>query len=68
MLRVGPDRNTLALEKVKFYGGILIDANGTYSLSHQPGEPDYFGPPGRETDHAWGRILKGSIPRIDIVG
>ena len=52
--------NALALKKVKFYGGILVSENGTYSLSHEQGTPDYFGPPGSETDHAWGQLVKGS--------
>ncbi|KAF5868417.1 uncharacterized protein Bfra_012327 [Botrytis fragariae] len=55
---IRPDRNTLALKKVKFYGGFVYDENGTASLTQPPG-PDYFGIPGRETDHHWNLDLKG---------
>ncbi|CZR52523.1 uncharacterized protein PAC_02400 [Phialocephala subalpina] len=57
--------NALALKKVKFYGGILVSENGTYSLSHEQGTPDYFGPPGSETDHAWGQLVKDRYIGID---
>lgn len=57
---LGPDQNTLALRKVKFFGGITYDENGTVSLSHKAGEPDYFGPPSLELEHAWDQLLKGS--------
>ncbi|KIN09131.1 hypothetical protein OIDMADRAFT_48960 [Oidiodendron maius Zn] len=60
-----PDRNTLTLKRVKFYGGILYGENGTVSLSHRPGEPDYFGPPGVETDHAWSLILRDRFIKIE---
>ncbi|RDW68646.1 hypothetical protein BP5796_09303 [Coleophoma crateriformis] len=56
---IRPDRNTLALRKVKFYGGIVYDENGTASItSPPPNVPDYFGPPSHETDHAWNLDLK----------
>ncbi|KAF7880293.1 uncharacterized protein EAF02_007139 [Botrytis sinoallii] len=54
---IRPDRNTLALKRVKFYGGFVYDENGTASLTQPPG-PDYFGIPGRETDHYWNLDLK----------
>jgi hypothetical protein len=54
---LGPDRNALSLHKVKFYGGIVFDENGTASVSHRPGEPDYFGLPSEETEIAWERLL-----------
>ncbi|TGO83125.1 hypothetical protein BPOR_0699g00070 [Botrytis porri] len=53
-----PDRNTMALRKVKFYGGFVYDENGTASLTQPPG-PDYFGIPSRETDDYWNLDLKG---------
>ncbi|RDW64613.1 hypothetical protein BP6252_10264 [Coleophoma cylindrospora] len=56
---IRPDRNTLALRKVKFYGGIVYDENGTASITPPPPNvPDYFGPPSHETDHAWNLDLK----------
>jgi len=56
-----PSQSTFTLHKVKFYGGVLFDENGTVSLSHRPGEPDYFGTPGPDTDAAWNKLLDGML-------
>ncbi|KAL7779959.1 hypothetical protein CFE70_009977 [Pyrenophora teres f. teres 0-1] len=58
---LGPSQSTLTLHRVKFYGGVLFDENGTVSLSHRPGEPDYFGTPGPDIDYAWGKLLNEQV-------
>lgn len=52
-----PNQNTLALHKVKFYGGVVFDENGTVSLSYEPGQPDYFGTPSLSVEAAWDKLL-----------
>ena len=47
----------LGLTKVKFYGGVQIDPNGTYYLSHNPAEPNFVGPSSPEVDAAWDKML-----------
>ncbi|KAH9207802.1 hypothetical protein DL95DRAFT_373868 [Leptodontidium sp. 2 PMI_412] len=60
------DRNTLALKRVKFHGGIVYDENGTATITPPPpGKPDYFGLPGRETDHHWNMDLKDRFLKVD---
>jgi hypothetical protein len=58
---LGPSQSTFALRKVKFYGGVLYDANGSVSLSQKPGEPDWFGTPGPEVEAAWDKLLHGKF-------
>lgn len=54
---VAPANSALGLTKVKFYGGVQIDPNGTYSLTHNPAEPNFVGPSSPEIDEAWDRML-----------
>ncbi|KIM95539.1 hypothetical protein OIDMADRAFT_133847 [Oidiodendron maius Zn] len=62
---IRPDRNTLTLHKVKFFGGVVFDENGTASVSHKPGEPEYFGPPGAETENAWEKLLNDRFVKVE---
>jgi hypothetical protein len=41
------------MKKTKFYGGVRIDGNGTYSLSMNPEATNFFAPPSPEVDAAW---------------
>jgi len=54
---LGPAKPSLGLTKVKFYGGIQVDPNGTYYLTHNPDEPHYVGESSPEIDDAWERML-----------
>ncbi|XMA08224.1 hypothetical protein WAI453_001015 [Rhynchosporium graminicola] len=54
---LGPANSVLGLTKVKFYGGVQIDPNGTYYLSSNPAEPNYVGPSSPELDETWDRML-----------
>ncbi|PQE15533.1 hypothetical protein CJF32_00006918 [Rutstroemia sp. NJR-2017a WRK4] len=60
------DKNTLALKRVKFHGGIVYDENGTASITPPPpGTPDFFGPPGRDMDYHWAIRLKDRFLKVD---
>ncbi|KAI0608593.1 DUF3328 domain-containing protein [Pyrenophora tritici-repentis] len=58
-------QNTFTLHRVKFYGGVLHDENGTVSLSHRPGEPDYFGTPSPDIDLAWTKLISARMIKIE---
>ncbi|KAL2060606.1 hypothetical protein VTL71DRAFT_9247 [Oculimacula yallundae] len=61
----GPDQKTLTLHKVKFSGGIIFDENGTASVSHIPGDPDYFGPPSLELESIWENLLSERFIKVE---
>ncbi|XMA12711.1 hypothetical protein WAI453_005502 [Rhynchosporium graminicola] len=62
---IRPDAKTLSLHKVKFSGGVIFDENGTASISHTPGEPDYFGPPSLETEGIWENVLRDRFLKVE---
>jgi len=61
--KLEPTRAAIALKKKKFYGGIHIDGNGSYSLSMNPDATNFFAPPNPEVDAAWmEEMLHGKGP------
>ncbi|EUC26780.1 hypothetical protein COCCADRAFT_113398 [Bipolaris zeicola 26-R-13] len=62
---IHPNQNTLALHKVKFYGGVVFDENGTVSLSYEPGQPDYFGTPSLSVEAAWDKLLNHRFIKVE---
>lgn len=53
------------LAKVKFWGGIQVDPNGTYYITHNPDEPRFVGQPSPEIDDAWQRAILHSRERCN---
>jgi hypothetical protein len=49
------------MKKVKFYGGLYLEPNGTLVATKNPDEPLYIGPPSQEIDDAWQALVHGMV-------
>lgn len=57
-----PAKVAIAIEKVKFHGGIIVNETGHFNLISDPHGPKYTGHPTRELDAAWDSLVgKSSI-------
>lgn len=48
-----PLTEAIRIDTTLFYGGFQFDADGNCTISHNPREPRYGGPPSPEIDQAW---------------
>jgi hypothetical protein len=54
-----PAKEAIQMKKVKFYGGLYLEPNGTLVATKNPDEPPYIGPPSQEIDDAWQALIHG---------
>ena len=57
MIETEPAKKIIALEKVQFHGGIVVNETGDFNLISDPRGPKYTGRPTRELDAAWDSLV-----------
>ncbi|KAL2075217.1 hypothetical protein VTL71DRAFT_159 [Oculimacula yallundae] len=56
-----PGVSEIELEQVLFVGGLIVNSTGSLLNTDAANPVQYAGPPSREIDIAWGRLLKGQV-------